>query len=359
MTAPSDARSDDLTLALVLPFQGPAGLYGPSCQVSAQLAIEELNAVAGVNGRRVRAVEVDGGRHPDAVAAEVDALASAGAVDAVVGWHISAVRQAIVARLDGRLPYVYTAVYEGGERSPDVFVTGETPDSQLLPAMTWLRQELGAHRWAIVGNDYVWPRLTARAAHVYVRQLGGSIDAQTYLPLGTERFDSALDLLERTEPDAVLMLLVGQDMVHFNRQYAARGLDRRMIRFSTIIDENALLGIGARSTRGLYAAAGYFGSLPTADSLDFVGRISERFGVYAPACTSLGESCYEGIHLLAQLLESRRGDEPLGATATRLRYQSPRGGVRLAENHLQQPVYLAAASGVDFDVTAQITAVDG
>jgi len=357
MVTTSDAEA--LTLALVLPFRGPAGLYGPSCQVSAQLAIEELNAAAGINGRRVRAVEVDGGRHPDAVAAEVDELATAGAVDAVVGWHISAVRQAIVARLDGRLPYVYTAVYEGGERSPDVFVTGETPDKQLLPAMTWLHDELGVRRWAVVGNDYVWPRASARAAHDYARRLGGSIESETYHTLGTDRFTSALDVLERSEPDAVLMLLVGQDMVHFNRQYAARGLDQRMLRFSTIIDENALLGIGPRSTRGLYAAAGYFGSLATADSIEFAGRIGERFGAFAPACTSLGESCYEGVHLLAQLLETRGDrDEPLAAAAGRVRYTSPRGGVRLADNHLQQPVYLATAAGVDFDVTAQLTAVD-
>lgn len=350
------SRPEELALALVLPLQGPAGIYGPSCQVSAQLAIEELNAASGINGRYVRAVEVDGGAAPHRVAAELNALAGAGSIDAIVGWHISAVRQAIVKQLGGRLPYVYTALYEGGERSPGVFVTGETPDNQLLPAMSWLQRELGVRRWAIVGNDYVWPRVTSRAAHAYARRLGGSIEVESYVRLGTTQFTASLDRLERAEPDAVLMLLVGQDMVHFNRQFAARGLDRGTLRFSTIIDENALLGIGA--TKGLYAAAGFFGSLPTADSLDFVGRIGERFGPYAPACTSVGESCYEGVRLLAHLLESQRYvDEPVRAPAT-LDYNSPRGGVRLAQNHLRQPVYLATADGLDFDVTAQIATVD-
>lgn len=346
-------------LALVVPLQGPAGIYGPSCQVSAQLAVEELNATTGIGGRHVRILEVDGGRAPSVVAAEIDLLATIGAIDAVVGWHISAVRQAVVTRLAGRLPYVYTALYEGGERARDVFLTGETPGVQLRPAMAWLRQELGVRRWSIVGNDYVWPRRTAAAARSYARQLRCTVEFERYLPLGGERFGPILDAIERTDADAVLMLLVGQDMVHFNRQYAARGLDRKMVRFSTILDENALLGIGAPATRGLYSAAGYFGSLPTPDSLEFVGRISARFGAFAPTCTSLGESCYEGVRLLAQLLGVPRAEATsLTTAADGLRYRSPRGDVHLAANHLVQPVYLAAAEGVEFAVQAQITSLD-
>lgn len=359
-TLPRSARrGDDLVVALVLPFQGSAGLYGPSCQVSAQLAVEELNAACGITGREIRAIEVDGGRNPEVVAAEVDRLTTSGQIDAVVGWHISAVRQAIVSRLAGRLPYVYTAVYEGGEQSSDVFVTGETPDGQLLPAMAWMRQELGARRWFIVGNDYVWPRRTATAARAFAHGLDCDIVGEGYLPLGSRDFGPVLDAVHRSRCDAVLMLLVGQDMVHFNRQFARHGLDPGMLRFSTILDENALMAIGSGGTRNLYAAAGYFGSLPTESSLDFVGRITARFGEYAPACTSLGESCYEGVHLLAQLLDARRRSESLHEVAARLRYHSPRGDVRLTANHVQQPVYLAAASGVQFDVTAQLTTVDG
>lgn len=343
-------------VALVLPAQGPAGVYGPSCQVSARLAVEELNAAGGIVGREVRTVSVDGGRHPEAVAAEIDRLTTAGEIDAVVGWHITSVRQAIVSRLQGRLPYVYTTVYEGGERSPDVFVTAETPGRQLLPAMEWLGKELGARRFFVVGNDYVWPRLTAAKARGYARAIGGEVVGEAYVPLGTSDFASALDAMERSRADTVLMFLIGQDMVDFNRQFAARGLDSRILRFSTIVDENALLGIGARGTRHLYAAAGYFGSLATPGSLDFVGRITARFGEFAPPCTNPGESCYEGVHLLGQLLaERRRPDEPLRAVAERLDYHSPRGRITLRDNHVAQPVYMAAADGLDFEVTGLLT----
>jgi len=72
---------------------------------------------------------------PGRVADEVGALVVADLIEAVVGWQISAVRQALAPRLALRVPYVYTALYEGGERTPGVFVVGETPSRQLLPAM--------------------------------------------------------------------------------------------------------------------------------------------------------------------------------------------------------------------------------
>ncbi len=55
------ADLDVLTMALVVPLQGPAGIFGPSCESCAALAMEEINAEGGVLGRELRLVPVDGG----------------------------------------------------------------------------------------------------------------------------------------------------------------------------------------------------------------------------------------------------------------------------------------------------------
>jgi hypothetical protein len=49
----------------------------------------------------------------------------------------------VAPRIAGLVPYVYTASYEGGERTPEMFLTGEIPSRQLLPAMQWLNREHG------------------------------------------------------------------------------------------------------------------------------------------------------------------------------------------------------------------------
>ncbi len=154
--------ADVMDVAFVVPGSGPSGIYGPSCRASGRLAVAEINDAGGILGREVRLRPVDGGQSPRCVADEVDSLVTSGAVSAVAGWHTSAVRQEVAPRLDGRVPYVYTAVYEGGEQTPWVFLTGETPHRQLLPAMRWMAREMGIRSWYIVGNDYVWPRASAR-----------------------------------------------------------------------------------------------------------------------------------------------------------------------------------------------------
>jgi urea transport system substrate-binding protein len=345
-----------LDVALLIPLHGSAGIFGPSCELCAQLASEEINAEGGVLGRELRLRVVDGSRHPLRVATEVRSLVTAGLVEAVVGWHISAVRQVVAPAIAGRVPYVYTALYEGGERTPGVFLVGETPSRQLLPAMRWLRRERGVRRWCIVGNDYVWPRITAAAAHRYAAISDGQISDEVFVALGTARFDNVLRRIQQCRADAVIMLLVGQDGVQFNRAFARAGLDERCLRLSTLLDENVLMGSGAANTRGVSATAAYFETLITPESLDFGARFTRRFGPDAPTLNSVGESCYEGILLLAALA-ARAGSLGVGAmcaVADSVSYAGPRGELQMRDRHVDQRIYLADAEDLEFEVIAQL-----
>jgi urea transport system substrate-binding protein len=345
-----------IDLALVIPLHGSAGIFGPSCELCGRLAADEVNARGGVLAREVRLAVVDGSGPPQRVADEVGALVSAELVDAVVGWHISAVRQALAPRIAGRVPYVYTALYEGGERTPGVFMAGETPARQLLPAMRWLETEHGVRSWCIVGDDYVWPRITAKAARTYAALCHGRIADEIFVPLGTTDFRPALERLERCRADAVLMLLVGEDAVHFNRAFAKAGLHDRCRRLSTLMDENMLLASGAGSTRGICATAAYFESLTTPESLDFGWRYTQRFGPDAPTLNSLGESCYEGVLMLAALARQAQSldAQAMCAVADSVSYAGPRGELQMRDRHVDQRVYLAEANDVEFDVIAQL-----
>jgi urea transport system substrate-binding protein len=347
---------ETLDLALVIPLHGSAGIFGPSCELCGQLAVDEVNAEGGVLTRELRLAVVDGSGPPARVADEVGALVAAGLVEAVVGWHISAVRQAIVPRIAGKVPYVYTALYEGGERTPGVFMAGETPARQLLPAMRWLRTEHGVRNWCIVGDDYVWPRITAQAARHYAGLCDGRISEEVFIPLGTTDFSDVLRRVERSGAGAVLMLLVGEDAVHFNRAFARAGLDQRCLRLSTLMDENMLLASGAANTRGICATAAYFEALATPESLDFGWRYTRRFGLEAPTLNSLGESCYEGVLMLAALARQARSldTSAMCAVADSVSYAGPRGELQMRDRHLDQRVYLAEANDVEFDVIAQL-----
>jgi urea transport system substrate-binding protein len=356
LAVPLAGTGDVLNMALVVPLQGPAGIFGPSCESCAVLAVEEINSEGGVLGREVNLVTVDGGSPPATVAREVDGLICAGVIEAVTGWHISAVREVVAPVIGGRVPYAYTALYEGGERGLGVFMTGETPDQQLGPTLDWFAESVGVRRWTIVGDDYVWPRSSARTARRFLRQIGGTVCDEMFVPLGTTDFSEVLHRVEASACDAVLMLLIGQDAVEFNRAFSGWGLDRDVLRFSSLIDENVLLASGADNTRGLMTSAGYFEDLATTAGLDFAATYFRRFGPDAPVLNSLGESCYEGVRLLTELMRRAGSTEvrPMTSVSEGLSYETPRGTVELRDRHLRQAVFLAVADGLQWDVIQQL-----
>jgi len=346
------AHDDAFSVAVVNPLQGPLGIIGPPAQLCTLLAAEEINAAGGILGREVRLVTVDGGLPPSVIAAQLHTLVSSGQAHSVIGTHTSSVRKAVAPALAGRVPYVYTSLYEGGERDPGVFVTGETPDTQLLPALTVLEQECRVRGWFLVGNDYVWPRSTARQIRAHLAADDRALSGEAYVPLGCNDFIAVLNRLERSSATGVVVLLVGQDAVEFHRQFADRGLHHRMVRLSPLMDENMLLATGAAASEELYVGAAYFSALPTQGSLDFTACYTRRFGPEAPVVGTMAESCYEGLHLLAALTKAAGGSSvpELCGVADNLVIAGPRGTQHFKAHHTAQQNYLAKANGLEFDV---------
>ncbi len=342
-------------VGLIVPLQGPAGIFGPSCEAVAATAVRAINR-AGLLGREVAVEVIDGGAPPGRVAAEVARLLDAGRIDAVTGWHISAVRHAVAPVTADRIPYVYTSLYEGGEARPGVFCSGETPTRQIAPALRWLRDVCGLRRWFIVGDDYVWPRASVDVTRQFARQLDLELVGTAYVPLGNQDYTGVLDRIRRSDAHGVLLYLVGQDAVQFNRVFAEQGLQERLVRFTPLMEENMLLASGPEATGNLFVCASYFRSLATSSALELSGDYVDQHGPDAPPLNNAAESCYEGLMTLAAL--SRRAGSlevhRMTAAADGLGYDGPRGAVSFSGNHLQQRVHLAVADGCDFDVLAAL-----
>jgi urea transport system substrate-binding protein len=348
----SRGRRDRLCIALLAPLSGPAGLWGPSCQTSAILAGRQINAAGGILGREVELAFVDAGRSPEKVTDETLDLIVENGAQAVIGMHISAVRQALVRALKGQVPYVYTPVYEGGERAHGVFMVGETPALQLKPSIRWLAEQRRAKRWYFIGNDYVWPHVSHRAARRYVGANGGEVVGESFVPFDCDDYEIYLDRIRKARPEAVLVSMVGNDCVGFNRAFAEAGLARGILRLSAASEENTLLGIGAENAENLFFAAGYLASLKTPENVAFLDHYRAAFGAEAPVPNTIGESCYEGLQFYSELVRRAMSLDvgKLTPASEGLCYVGARGRSRMLSRHLRTDIYLAEADGLDFRV---------
>lgn len=350
------ADQQELTVALCVPLGGSAGIWGPSGLACARLAVAELNRGAGISGQSCRLITVNASDDAPDIESVLVELVETGSVDALIGMHTSAVRHRILRAVGGHVPFVYTPLYEGGESTPGVFAIGEITANQLAPAIRWLGTQRRPKRWFAVGNDYVWPHVSHRQARRYIAEAGAEMVAEAYLPFGTTDYSEVLDQIRRCRADAVLVSLVGQDSVEFNRAFGRAGLSRGILRLSGALGENELLGIGADNAEDLFVSSGYFANLDTDENLAFKARYHGHFGERAPTLNTFGQSTYEGVHFLAalfnQALRSHQAWETMGRAP--LHYPSARAAHYAGGGVSDTPIYLARAEGHVFRVITRL-----
>ena len=344
-------------IALLIPLRGSAGLWAPSCIACAQVAVNELNKADGISGKQIELIMLDTAIENDMPVEElVNSLIEMRSIDAIVGMHISAMRERLKVVVQGRIPYIYTPLYEGGEADKGIFAIGETPEQQLGTAIEHLHSVYRLKKWALIGNDYLWPRVSNIYAKGKFRALGAELAYEKYLPFGQANFLNEIEEIISSGSQAVLISLVGQDAVQFNRDFGDLDGHLNMIRLSCAIEENALLASGVNGLKRLFSSSSYFGSLKTEKNAAFKEKYYSLHGDLAPMLNTLGQSTYEGIQFLKGLSliygEDRIG--PAKIPNAPISYKSVRNSRYVSNGRKSLPIYLARADGVLYEVEKEL-----
>lgn len=352
LSRPATAASDTLKIGMLVPRSGPAGLYGPSSEACAELAVAQINAAGGIMGRKVEILFGDAGGTPSDTVQVAQRLWRREGVEILVGNHDSASREAVLAMLRGQLPYIYGAVTEGGYCEANLFNLATTPAQQLAPVIPYLAEVRGAKTYFLIGNDYIWPRRTNSAAKGFIEAAGGSVVGEEYYPFTVDNFDTALARIKDSGADAVLCTLVGGSSIAFNRAFASFGLDQQAIRLGTLFDEPTLEGIGAENTHDLYGTGGFFEALDTPAAMAFKKEYAAAFGADAPTLNMIGESPYEGLLAAKALVEAAGSTDvkDMAAASEGVSYDGPRGTVTLHGRFANADIYLAKAEGTAYGI---------
>jgi urea transport system substrate-binding protein len=341
-----------LRVANLVAFSGSPGIWAPAATNSTLLAASEINSRGGILGHEIEVLFLDASGTVEDLARRMEDAITFDGVDVVMGSHISAVRVALRKHVAGRIPYIYTTVYEGGERTPGVIAIGETPRRQCRPAIHWLADTRKASRWYLIGSDYVWPWISHRASKKYIAETGGQVVGEEFVPVGEDNYEAHLRRIRLAKPDVVLISLIGTDSITFNRAFAEQGFGAKMLRLASAFDETVLLGIGAENTENLFCASGYFTCVRSLENEDFLSRYQAAFGTTAAPSGSVGQSNYEGLKFL-ETTATRAGSfssKPLCSAAKNIVYSGARGPITLSQGHAAMPIYLAEANGVEFRV---------
>ena len=349
----ASAASPEFKIGLFIALSGPASLFGPTQQASAELAAEEINKAGGIMGRQIKLFPTDAGGPPADTTKSAVRLMLEEKVDLFIGSHDSATREALVATIKGKVPYIYTPVYEGGECSFNTYVIADTPEQQIRPSVTWMMKEHKTKSFYLIGDDYVWPRKSNEHAKKYIAENDGTVLNEEYVPFGApNKFEEAVTRIKSAKPDAVLITLVGADNVNFNRTFAGFGLDKEIARLSLLLEENTLKGIGAEASGNLYSCMSYFANAPGEANKKFKAAYFKKFGDKAPQLSIIGVDCFAGVNCAKALVEKAGGTnaKKMMTASNGVSFESAAGRWTMYGQHVDKTMYLATCKGTEFDI---------
>lgn len=247
-----------------------------------KLAIEQINEMGGVLGRKIEYIQEDGASDWPTFAEKSRKLLVNDKVAAVFGCWTSASRKAalpVFEQYNGML--FYPTFYEGLEQSPNVIYTGQEATQQILKGLDWAKETKGAEKFFLLGSDYIWPRTSNKIARKHIEKLGLKVVGEEYYPLGHTQFNSVINKIKLKKPDVIFTTVVGGSNVAFYKQLQAAGIDltkEKPLVLTLSVTEDEILGIGGENVEGLYASMKYFQSLPNDNNKEFVAAFKKRWG---------------------------------------------------------------------------------
>jgi len=305
---------------------------------SERLAIEQINAMGGILGRKIKIVQEDGASDWPTFAEKARKLLVSDKVATVFGCWTSASRKAVlpVFEKENGLLY-YPTFYEGLEQSKNVFYTGQEATQQILSSLDWLSREKKARSFYLIGSDYIWPRTSNKIARKHIENvLKGEVVGEEYYPLGHTQFGSLINKIKLKKPDVVFAVVVGGSNVSFYKQLKAAGVTSGKQKLLTIsVTEDELLGIGGENAEGFWSCMKYFQSLDNANNKKFVEAFKAKYGANA-VIGDVTQAAYLGPWLWKMAVEKAGSfdvDKVVAASAGLEFKEAPEGYVKIDPNH--------------------------
>lgn len=347
----SAAAASPIRVGVISPLTGAWTVYGKAHISGFQLAVDEINAAGGVLGRQIEIVVGDSKTEPRIVVEQANRLIRQERVDFLAGTFSSAERNAagpVVKAADKIL--LYPTWYEGQEKkyapgvcNSNIFMFGPEPTQQVWPHMEYITKKYGK-KFFMIGSDYAWPRVTNEVTKQKLKELGGEVVGEVYIPFNTPQYESVLRDIRGSGANIVFHSLTGSDTVNFRQQFAAAGMQKDFVIWTVDDEEVVTSGLGPKVSANTYVSFDYFMSIDTPNNKAFLEKFKAKFGQDALVNT-VGVGMYNAAHMAAMAI-AKAGEVSTKALRANLKGltfdKAPQGLVTMREQDNQAivPSYL-------------------
>jgi len=265
---------------------GTYAANGQNTLIGCQLAVEQINASGGILGRPATLL-VEDSTSGDAGTAVQKArkLIDRDRVSFIIGNVNSALSLAIgnVTNEKGILHVVpggHTDAVTGTSCHWNVFRVCNTTQMEAAAVASELIK-IGK-RWYYITPDYAYGHTLQEGLQKEAAKLGGTTAGADLTPLGTTDYSSYLIKAQAANPDVILFLIQGADMINALKQAVQFGLDKRFHLAGAQQELEALEGLPPEARVGTWVFEWYWKQPKVPHVDEFVATIRKRTGGKVP-----------------------------------------------------------------------------
>ncbi len=298
----SSSSSDTVTFGFVMPLTGSVPNIGAAMKNGAALAVEEINAAGGIDGKQITAIYEDDENKPATAPNAITKLITEDNVDVVLGTYASSCSMAMapvaeenktlmmsIGSTNASVTEGYTYVYRACFIDP---LQGKV-------AANYVYGDLGLESAAVmydVGKDYC-VGISSTFIETY-ESLGGSIAYEGKYNTGESDFKSYLTEVKDSGA-TVLYLPDDYDVVGLiAKQVSELGIDIQLMSSDSCSDP-ALVSVGGDAVEGLYFTDHV--SIQAENLTDFVSAYKEAYDEDPGSFAVLG---YDAVYIMKAAIEA-------------------------------------------------------
>jgi branched-chain amino acid transport system substrate-binding protein len=249
------AAAGDIKLGMLTPLSGGEAAIGPYMKNGAQLAVDEINAAGGVNGRKLTLTVEDEACDAKTAAAGAAKLVTAGIHISVGGYCSSATLPTLTVFKNADIPMLIPAANSADllkGKLPNVFLINGTGIQQAAKAADFIKAQ-GAKAVALVDDNTSYSKDITTRTGENLKAAGITIASAQSVTKGESDYSGAVTAVLRANSDFVYWTGYFQEGGLIIKQLKAAGFTGKIMVADGSVDKQLVSIAGNATAQGVYA----------------------------------------------------------------------------------------------------------
>ena len=278
--------ADNIKMGMVDPLTGVYAAPAGNEVMGAKLAVAQINAKGGVMGRQIELLVEDSANDVGTGVQKARKLIERDNVNFIIGDVNSGIAAAIAqVTAEKKVLHVvsggHTDSITGKDCHWNVYRVCNTTRMEANSVSDLLYSKYGK-KWHFITPDYAFGHTLYDACAANLKKLGGTVTGNELTPLGTTDFSAYLIKAKAANPDVLLLLVQGSDMINCLKQIVQFGLDKQIHVAGTQQELESLAGLPPEARIGIWMFEWYWKQPGVPHVAEFVAEIRKVNGGKVP-----------------------------------------------------------------------------